>query len=231
MTSGSIPLAAARGMISARAREVDLRAGGGLLVLAGTTILMGIITAEALYPAAFSTGANEISDLGGSRPPNSIVLQPSATIFDLSMIAIGLLVLSASWFVRGAFGRRSVTIPIAVLGLGALGVGLFPGNTGTPHALFAMTTFISGGVAAVSAGRVATGPFRILSVLLGATALVTLVLYVFLGDASPMARLGIGGVERWIVYPIVLWVVAFGGYLSGRAEGEMEVDAAGDLRR
>jgi hypothetical membrane protein len=220
MTSRTAALAAGRPAISARTRAIDLRIGGTLLVLAGSTILMGIITAEALYPGAFSTGGNEISDLGGTRPPDSVVLQPSAAIFDLSMVAIGLLIMSASWFVQGALGRRSVTIPIAVLGFGALGVGLFPGNTGTPHALFAMTTFVAGGVAAVSAGRVATGPFRMLSVLLGATALVTLGLYVLLGDASPMARLGIGGVERWIVYPIVLWVVAFGGYLSGRAEGE-----------
>jgi hypothetical membrane protein len=224
MTGRTVPLHVERPATFVRTRTTDLRIGGALLGLAGTTILMGIITAEALYPGAFSTSGNEISDLGGTRPPDSVVLQPSAAIFDLSMAAIGILIMSASRFVHGALGRRSVTIPISVLGFGALGVGLFPGNTGTPHALFAMTTFIAGGVAAVSAGRVATGPFRLLSVLLGATALVTLGLYVLLGDASPMARLGIGGVERWIVYPIVLWVVAFGGYLSGRAEGDPRDD-------
>ncbi len=180
---------------------------------------MGIITAEALYPGTFSTGANEISDLGGTRPPAGIVLQPSAAIFDSAMIAIGLLVMAGSWFVQRAFGRRSVTIPIALLGIGSLGVGLFPGNTGTPHALFAMATFISGGVAAISAAQVMSGPFRALSLLFGVIALGTLGTYIVLGEASPMAVLGIGGVERWIVYPIVLWITAFGGYLSGRAEG------------
>jgi hypothetical protein len=30
-----------------------------------------------------------------------------------------------------------------------------------------------------------------------------------LGDT----RLGEGGIERWIAYPTVLWLVAFGGYL------------------
>ena len=43
----------------ARARATDLRIGGGLLLVAGATIFMGIITAEALYPGSFSTGANE----------------------------------------------------------------------------------------------------------------------------------------------------------------------------
>lgn len=200
-------------------RVTDLHIGGGLLVVAGATILMGIITAEALYPGTFSTGANEISDLGGTRPPASVILQPSATIFDVSMALIGLLVLTASWFVHGAFGRRSVTLPLATLGIGALGVGLFPGNTGNPHAIFAMITFIAGGVAAVAAARVTGPPFRHLSFLLGAASLMTLATYMALGDGSPMAPLGVGGIERWIVYPVVVWVVAFGGYLLGRADG------------
>ena len=29
----------------------------------------------------------------------------------------------------------------------------------------------------------------------------------------PMVELGEGGLERWIVYPVVLWLVAFGSYL------------------
>ena len=34
--------------------------------------------------------------------------------------------------------------------------------------------------------------------------------YVVVGDAGPFERLGEGGVERWIVYPVVLWMVVFG---------------------
>jgi hypothetical membrane protein len=219
MTTHTAPIAAVQIAARTRSWASDLRLGGGLLFVAGATILMGIITAEALYPGTFSTGANEISDLGGTRPPNSVILQPSATIFDVSMALIGFLVLAGSWFVHRAFGRRSVAIPIATLGFGALGVGLFPGNTGTPHAIFAMVTFISGGIAAISAARLTSGPFRHLSFLLGAASLATLGMYMLLGDASPMTVLGIGGVERWIVYPVVLWITAFGGYLSGRADG------------
>jgi hypothetical membrane protein len=141
-------------------------------------------------------------------------------IFDLSMAAIGTLVIAGSWFVHRIFGRRSVTIPMTVLGIGALGVGIFPGNTGNPHAIFAMVTFVAGGVAAVSAARVTTAPFRLISCLLGMVSLLTLTSYVLLGDSSPMAAIGIGGIERWIVYPVILWVIAFGGYLSGRADGD-----------
>lgn len=224
MTTLSLHAASATVAARGRAWATDLRLGGSLLFVAGVTILMGIITAEALYPGTFSTGANEISDLGGTRPPNSLIFQPSATIFDVSMALIGLLVIAGSWFVHRGFSRRSVSIPIAMLGVGALGVGLFPGNTGDPHAIFAMVTFISGGVAAISAARVTTAPFRIVSFVLGAAALLTLGTYMLLGEGGPMSLLGIGGIERWIVYPVVLWVTAFGGYLSGRADGRSDGD-------
>ena len=46
------------------------------------------------------------------------------------------------------------------------------------------------------------------SVALGATAL-----GLFFLEWAPVAELGEGGIERWIVYPIVLWLVAFGSYL------------------
>jgi hypothetical membrane protein len=134
------------------------------------------------------------------------------------MIAIGLMVIVAGVLVHRALGRRSVTIPLVILGIGARGVGLFPGPTGTPHALVAMTTFVSGGIAAITGSRVATGPFRYLSIGLGAVALLTLASYMVLGEGSPFAVFGLGGLERWIVYPVVIWVTAFGGWLAGRAE-------------
>jgi hypothetical membrane protein len=226
MTTRLMPAMVLRGATASRAWATDVRLGGALLFLAGGIILMGIISAEALYPVAFSTAANQISDLGGTQPPNSVIYQPSATIFDLSMVGIGLLVLAGSWFVHRAYARRSATIPLAMLGAGALGVGLFPGNTGTPHALFAMVTFVSGGVAAISSARVTTAPFRYLSILFGVVSLATLGSYVVLGDASPMASLGLGGLERWIVYPVVLWVTAFGGYMAGRADTDIRQGAS-----
>jgi hypothetical protein len=27
--------------------------------------------------------------------------------------------------------------------------------------------------------------------------------------------MGMGGVERWVAYPVVLWVLGMGGYLMG----------------
>ena len=76
------------------------------------------------------------------------------------MIVAGLLIVAGAFFVHRAFGRTAVTIPLALFGIGALGVGVFPGNHLAPHQLFAMTAFISGGVAAVLAAKVLTAPMR-----------------------------------------------------------------------
>jgi len=82
---------------------------------------MGIITAEALYPAAYRRSTNTISDIGGTRPPDGVVLQPSAAIFDTTMIVAGLLIVAGAYLARRVV-VRPVTVPLALLGIGVLGV-------------------------------------------------------------------------------------------------------------
>jgi hypothetical membrane protein len=196
------------------ARTTAARLSGALSIVAGSVILMGIITAEAVYPARYTTFDNEISDLGGTRPPDSVILQPSATIFDLTMIVTGLIILAAAFFLYRAIHRPVAAVPLGLLGAGVFLVGVFPGNTGGIHQMVALLAFVSGGVAAMLSARVTEAPFRWLALAMGAVSFGVLVSYLFLGSSHPMAGLGDGGVERWVAYPIVLWLVAFGGYLT-----------------
>jgi hypothetical membrane protein len=193
-------------------RLTPLTAAGVALSSAAAVILMGIITAEALYPAAYSTGDNEISDLGGTRPPDSVVLQPSAAIFDGTMLAAGALILLAAVLVHRGMRRRSVSIWLGLFGAGAFLVGVFPGPT-APHPLVAALTFLSAGVVALVFSRVQSRPGRYLSAALGAVTLVSTVLGYALHDWTPIAELGAGGIERWIAYPAVLWLAVTGGWL------------------
>jgi hypothetical membrane protein len=197
---------------------------GGLLAASGVAILMGIITAEALYPAVYTTFANEISDLGSTRPPDPVILQPSATIFDTLMVVTGALVLIAARLLRVSrsepLGRPLLVVPTALLGLGLLGVGVFPGNVGAMHPWFALLAFVSGGVAAVAGGAVSTGLVRWFCLVLGLISLVTLPYVLLAGlDAPVVQSLGDGGAERWVAYPVVLWLVLFGGVLLGQGAG------------
>ncbi len=200
-----------------RLRPRYLAVAGALLFAAGVIAFMGIVTAEALYPEGYSTSENAISDLGATEPPDSIIEQPSATIFDTAMIVCGVMVLAAAFCIQQGFRRKAAAIFIGLFGLGVLGVGVFPGDTGNVHAIFAMFTFVAGGVAAIVSLTLTTSPFRYFSIVLGAVALAMLLLYMIMGDSSPVAALGMGGVERWVAYPILLWTVGLGGHLIGRA--------------
>jgi hypothetical membrane protein len=190
------------------------RVAGCLLMAAGMVALMGIITAETLYPG-YSTADNMISDLGATEPPDSVILQPSSAIFSGTMLVTGLCVLAATYYAYITFKDRAFSVLLGLFGLGVTGVGVFNGSWGTIHALFAMTTFVSGALAAIVSYRVLPSPMRHLSAALGAISLSTLLQYFVLGDSSPLLEMGEGGVERWIAYPVVMWTTALGGFMMG----------------
>lgn len=182
---------------------------GVMLFCASFSALMGIITAEAFYPVAYSTHSNEISDLGATRPPESVWYQPSATIFNLSMILTGLLVIGAVGLLAKTSFDKPTLVATGLFGLGVLSVGIFPGNTGNPHVLAAMITFLVGGVAGIVSSRTIDSPLRFLFIVLG---LVALLFWFLAGAFVPI--LGPGGTERWIAYPLLLWLASYGGYLA-----------------
>ncbi|WP_255335349.1 DUF998 domain-containing protein [Methanosarcina sp. KYL-1] len=190
---------------------------GALLFITGVLAFLGIITAETLYPG-YSTSQNMISDLGATEPPNSIIMQPSSTIFGATMAVSGILIIAAAYCIHRVFGNRAVTCSLGLFGTGVLGVGTFNGSYGDIHGIFALLAFVAGGVSAIASSRVERAPLSYFSVALGGIALLDLFLYYFMGETSPFAALGLGGLERWIAYPILLWVTGFGGYLMGDSQ-------------
>ena len=59
-----------------------------------------------------------------------------------------------------------------------------------------------------------TGPFRYFAFALGAVALAATVFGLEpLEHWGPQDALGRGGIERWIAYPVLLWLVGFGTVL------------------
>jgi len=199
----------------------DCRVAGLLLSIAGVAIFMGSITAEALHPGPYTTHADTLNHLGASEPPDSVVVQPSAAIFDGTMLGTAALILLGAWFAHRALRRKAVTVPTTLLGLGVLGVGVFPLTSPGMHTLFAMLAFFSGGVAMLLSARTTPPPFRQLWPVLGAVSLAAIVLGLVALDWAPVAALGEGGIERWNSYPIVLWLVAYGTHLISGAMGHV----------
>jgi len=180
------------------------RMAGAVIMVAAFIVLMGIITGEALYPG-YHTGEMDISDLAWK--------EPSATIFNVTMIVGGVLYSLTAILLRHAGLPRSVTIPAFLMGVGGAGVGIFPLYTGAPHVIFAMLTFGSGAITALMSGRTADPPFKYISLFLGTISLVSLVLFSIMWREGPFGPLGEGGMERWVAYANMVWAIGFGGYL------------------
>ena len=172
------------------------------------------ITAEALCPsgAGYTTFNSEISDLGATKPPNSLIYQPSASIFNIAMLLSGLMTLMATFFQHQYFKKLLFSIPLGLFGLGLVGIGIFPGDKVPYHGMFAMLTFLTGGLSAILTFKIVSTPFKYIGIVFGLISLATWAAAVFIPDII-FPSIGMGGTERWLVYPIVLWLTGLGGYL------------------
>ncbi len=159
----------------------------------------------------YSVASNYISDLGANCPAKSCYIPPSAYLFDSSIALLGILIIVGGYFLHRAYRWRPATIAIVMAGVGALGVGLFPETTGIVHVIFSDITFIFAGLAAIITYRLQKKPMGYFSVILGLIDLICCALFalgIYLG-------LGAGGMERMIVFPTLLWALAFGGHMMG----------------
>jgi hypothetical membrane protein len=207
--------------------RTDRRAkiAGALLTCTGIGILLSIITNEALYPLDrhYNTFTNTISDLGGTIPPNSYMVQPNRAIFIATMAVASALVLAAAYELHAVIRRRRFVVGLVVFGATLAGLAIFPGNVATWHPWIALICFVSGSVLAIMSRKLLEAPTRYLAVTLGVVALVATVagLEAF-ENVGPQAWIGIGGDERWIAYPVLLWLVIFGTALMTRGADQRE---------
>jgi hypothetical membrane protein len=100
---------------------------------------MVVMAAETLFPG-YSTRANDLSDLASTVPPNTSLAQPSAIMFNATTFLLGLLILISAFLIHRAYGERRFSVLFAIFGAAAMGVGIFPGDTGIIHGLVALIT-------------------------------------------------------------------------------------------
>lgn len=211
--------------------KLEIRAGKSALTMsytnakkAGTIILAGsaqyilcLVIAESIYPH-YSISTNFLSDLG-------VWGNSSAFVFNPSIMLLGLAVIAGSYFLSKDLKIRAIPILLAATGVGYLLVGIFPENTliwlGKPiiHSIGALLAFSGGGVAAISFYKITKGPYRYITVILGAVILLAAVLFVITSQYNYLG-LGVGGMERVNVDPALISLIGFGGYLLGKAKTE-----------
>ena len=192
-----------------------LTIAGALLFIGGLQWFMTVMAAETLFPG-YSTRGNDLSDLASTVAPNTSLIQPSAFLFNATTVLLGLLIIASSYLIYRACKARMFSILFAIFGASAMGVGIFPGDTGMIHGLVALVTFVTSSLSAIAAYRLLGKPFAHISVVIGAFSLIVLIFAMFSGGQSLFWQVfGRGGEERFIAYPVLMWTIGFGGYLMG----------------
>jgi hypothetical membrane protein len=189
--------------------DPNTRTAGSLLAVGATMFFLLNTVAEALYPN-YSIKTNALSDLGAVGAPTQYLWNGQLFVSGVfTFVGMYFLFFKSSWPAKaGIKARKFVGCVYLMPAIGTIIVSLVPENTILAiHTLGAFITFVLGGIAASYSYRLTTGPIRFFSLALGA---MTLVSTVFLGDSGTV---GFGLVERLVVYPFVIWGVAFGGYL------------------
>ncbi|MHB8568456.1 MAG: DUF998 domain-containing protein [Nitrososphaerales archaeon] len=182
----------------------SIRTAGWLIFGFTTQFSIVMILAESIYPN-YSVANNHISDLGIGK---------TGPLFDASISILGIAVLASSYFLYKGFGSKIFSVLVALAGVGALSVGIFNESFKTAHDLASLLTFVSGALSAIVAFRYQRTPMNYFSLILGLFSLASLVISI---EVPQGFGIGIGGIERMIVYPFMLWALGFGGYLAGSA--------------
>lgn len=189
---------------SARGREA--LAGLILFAAAAQSMLVAMI-AGAMAPG-YSQGANAISDLG--------VIPQTATLFNASVIAMGILTATGGFLLAPRLRRRWVVALFALAGAGAIGVGLAPVEISPrTHEWLALAAFLGFTLLPAACARSLVGwmrPISIVATVLG-TGYLAVIIFGTRVDGSVFGDIGLGGAERMVIYPALLWMLALGGYL------------------
>lgn len=195
---------------------------GSLLFLASIQYyVVEFIVQRAWSPVPYTLRFNTISDLGATAcGPIPIIgtfaCSPLHLLMNISFILTGLLALAGLMLLRPYFPKHwTVTIGmtfIALASLGSVGVGLFPENEHIVlHLISALTLFVLGNV-----GLLITGlslyflSFRpklgLAASVLGTAGLSSF----FLLPTGLLPAIGIGVLERFVAYPVTLWLILCG---------------------
>jgi hypothetical membrane protein len=185
---------------------------GAFFLIGGIQWFLGMLAAESWYDG-YSSRIDYVSDLGTG---------PTALIYNVSVFLMGAFIVLGTFFFYKSTERKLFSILLTLSGIGAMGVGVFPGNVQPMHSIATLLAILFGAFAAIASYKHSTKPISIIGASLGIMSLIlALVFFPYLGlpTGSTETFLGIakGSMERWAINPILAWIIAFGSYLMGTA--------------
>lgn len=169
----------------------DAKTAGIIFFIGITQLIFGVTIAEVYYPG-YNISQNYISDLG---------IGPSAIIFNVSVFLLGLFIIFGTYFLYKVLKNKFFNVMLILIGIGCMGVGIFTDDVQPIHSIAAIIIFLFGGFAAIFSYKLLKIRFKLINIILGVIALSALVLFI----TDQYLWLGPGGMERMIVYPILIW--------------------------
>ncbi|MFA5101709.1 MAG: DUF998 domain-containing protein [Candidatus Thermoplasmatota archaeon] len=187
---------------------------GLILSIMSAQFLLVLMLGAAIAPD-YSIHDNAISDLG--------VIAQTTLLFNTSLFLFGLFIIIAAYFYHPLHKKRSITLLFIIAGIGGIGVAFFPLNNPVIHSIFALIAFLFTNLLPIGISVLLPKPLNVLSIVIGTLGLVFLLLHFLsgIGVLNVYGVIGHGGSERMIVYPVLLWFIAFGGYLMASSEKKM----------
>lgn len=188
--------------------------------------IVQIVAAVAWTRIGYSWTSNTISDLAnthcglyGSR----LVCSPLHTVMNISFVVVGITIIGGAVLLQrelaSGLAERLGFGCMALAGVGAILIGLFPENSvSSMHVAGATLSFVLGNVGMIVLGaRLERLPkiLRAYTVLSGVVGLAALLFFM----KNTYGGIGIGGMERFVSYPQTIWMIVFGGYLLLRRRG------------
>jgi hypothetical membrane protein len=199
---------------------------GAYLYIAGVLIFIVamIVTQLGYTGTSYSLTGNYISDLGaahcGTYHTNLYVCSPWHDVFNVGIVLMGILLILGTILLRTAYparGSRTLGLALLVLaGFGAIGVGLSPEDVNlTVHTISAATAFILGNLALIVLAfamfrDTRWDGYRAYTLFSGLIGLIAFLLFY----TKVYGPLGVGGMERLIVAPLLLWALLVGIHLA-----------------
>ena len=187
------------------------RVAGLLFVVAVVQYVLAVVISEAVY-SGYSAGQQMLSELGDWSLAGN-----NAAIFNGSALLWGIFLIAGAYFIQQIFKNRVFSSLLAISGVGAVVSAVVSLNISFEvHSMFGLVAFVFGAASAIMSYKFLKSPLCFVSIILGAVTLSAVILFMLgQGNSDFYLGLGVGGIERFIVYPLLLWMLGFGGYLIG----------------
>jgi hypothetical membrane protein len=199
------------------ASRLRLLFGGAAWILT-SLYFAGQIVAQAAWTTPYSLIDNRVSDLGntscGRTLANTFICSPLHAVMNATFVVTGALILIGLFLTRPIWPRRRLTtwglVLLGVAGVGTILIGLSPENVNVPLHILGALNIPAGNVAMILLGlaiwRDRPGMAKF-SVVAGVVGLLGMLAGPFL-----VILTGHGGglAERVALYPLIIWLIAFG---------------------